>query len=482
MRLHRSRVRRACEAASVCSLLICLGAGRPLFGAGPPQEDSPKEADVDSLRSVPSEATSGDSTGAAPSKSRLQKVGRGLSGGIVGAVGKANPVAATAQTVDMARWVAKRKQLNIGDHNFGFTGLPIVVYSPTSQSWSYGLRVQWADYQRQPYRYKFTFKWVRSTEGRQSIFGRLKVPQISGTGFGVRLFVATNKDVRARYYGVGNDTEIDHTLTEDPEHPNFIDENYYFYVLERPRAIVSLLRHIYGPVSMSVGFGLERSEIKPRGQRSFYLDDGAREGAIDGVTGFVSITLEWDSRDDPTIPKRGAFQEWSYETSRNSIMGLFFEEIDFDRYTLTDARYYQATERLNIANRVIFEALKGEVPLYAFGEIGGSRRSKGVGGGDTLRGFDSQRFTDNIRTITNTEARYRLHAGRIRKQWLEWTGVFFLDSGQVSPGVSDLSLAGNHWGSGLGLRLYWNADFVIRLDLAFGNEQGNASFKYRNIF
>jgi hypothetical protein len=43
-------------------------------------------------------------------------------------------------------------------------------------------------------------------------------------------------------------------------------------------------------------------------------------------------------------------------------------------------------------------------------------------------------------------------------------------------------MAGNHWSSGLGLRLYWNADFVIRMDLAFGSEQGNASFKYRNIF
>ena len=467
---HRETAGRT---AGLWMVLVCLCPEQPTYG-----EDTPPDAM--SPQSTSADSTITDSTSSEESKSRLQKVG-GLPDTIVGAVSKANPVAATSQTVDMAKWMTRRKQLSIGDRNFGFTGLPIVFYTPTSESWSYGVRVQWADYQRPPYRYKLTFNGVRSTAGRLSLFGRLKVPRISGTGFGVRLFIASTRDVRARYYGLGNETEFDPNL-ENPDHADFIDENYYFYVLERPRAIMSLLRHLHGPVSMSVGFGLERSEIHPRGSQSFYLDDGAREGVIDGVTGFLSMTLEWDTRDDPTIPKRGSFHEWSYETSRNSLIGLFFEEIDFQRYTLTDSRYIPITERLNLANRVILEALKGSVPLYAFGEIGGSRRVKGVGGGDTLRGFDSQRFTDNIRAITNTELRYRLHTQRLKKQWLEWTGVFFVDSGQVSPGVSDLSLAGNHWASGFGLRLYWNADFVIRLDLAFGSEQGNASFKYRNIF
>ena len=419
----------------------------------------------------------GDSTASA--------AGEGQPGGmqesIVGAVSKANPLTATSQTVDAARWMARRTQFRLGKSSYGVTGLPVIFFTPTTGSWHYGARVQWADYARRPYRYKLTFHWVRPAEGRSNLSARLKVPRISGTGFGVRLFVAKTTDIRARYYGIGNDTEIDENLT-DPNHPDFVDENYYFYVLERPRAIMSLLRHLYGPVSMSVGFGLERSEIEPRGSRSFYLDDGAREGVIDGVTGFVSLTLQWDTRDDPTIPKQGVFQEWSYETSRNSVIGLLFEEIDFQRHTLTDLRYFQLTDRLNLANRVIFEGLKGSVPLYAFGEIGGSHRAKGVGGGDNLRGFDSQRFTDNIRAITNTELRYRLHASSFHKQWLEWSGVFFADSGQVAPGVADLGLRHSHWSSGMGLRLYWNADFVIRLDFAFGPEQSNTSFKYRNIF
>jgi len=471
-------IERVWKTVRVWAGLVCLCTAQQLFS-----EESVQPSALDSLQAGETAApavTNKDSTKSPASASRLDRVG-GLPGSIAGGVGNVNPIAATNQTIDMARWTARRKQLKLGDGNYGFTGLPILIYRPASKSWSYGVRLQWADYERRPYRYKLTFNWVRSTAGKVSLFGRLRVPRISGTGFGVRLFVATTRDVRARYFGLGNGSVFDPNLA-DPNHADFIDENYYFYVLERPRAIMSLLRHIHGPVSMSAGFGLERSEIEPRGARSFYLDDGAREGVIDGVTGFLSLTMQWDSRDDPTIPKRGAFHEWSYETSRNSLIGLFFEEIDFDRYTLTDSRYYPLGERLNLANRVIFEGLKGSVPLYAFGEIGGSRRAKGVGGGDTVRGFDSQRFTDNIRTVTNTELRCRLHAHRLKKQWLEWSGVFFVDSGQVSPGVSDLSLAGNHWSSGTGLRLYWNADFVVRLDLAFGDERGSASFKYRNIF
>jgi hypothetical protein len=35
---------------------------------------------------------------------------------------------------------------------------------------------------------------------------------------------------------------------------------------------------------------------------------------------------------------------------------------------------------------------------------------------------------------------------------------------------------------GVGLRIYWNSDFVIRLGLAFSFEQFYTPFKYRNIF
>ena len=120
------------------------------------------------------------------------------------------------------------------------------------------------------------------------------------------------------------------------------------------------------------------------------------------------------------MARRGVFHEWSYENSRNSLVGLFFDQIDFRRYTLTDMRYYALDDRMVLAHRTVFEVLDGTVPLYAYGEIGGSDRVKGLGGSDTLRGFDRQRFTDDIRAFTNTEVRYTAFRRRVLKQWVEW--------------------------------------------------------------
>ena len=408
---------------------------------------------------------------------------RGLGRTILsGAAAVADPLLATEGTVDAVKWMAKRRQVTIKGTPYGITGLPVVYYSPGS-GWNYGTRVQISDYSRRPYRYKLTVHSVRSSEGKRNTYVRLKVPHLSGTGFGLSLMASNRRDLRARYYGRGNDSEFDEKK----------DEDYYRYVLKKPRLSVSLLRHLYGPVTMSFDLGLERSDVDPAtrnvasddegsGERpydSFYQEQGT---VIDGVTGYVGVTLVWDTRDDPTIPRRGVFHEWSYETSRNSLLSLLFEEIDYQRHTFTDARYWPRSERLNIAHRTVVEALRGSVPLYAYGEIGGSRRLKGLGGSDTLRGFDRQRFTDNVRVFTNTEARYQLGSTVAFKQHLELHGVLFVDTGQVQPGFNELRVRDIHITAGWGVRIYWNADFVLRSDFGISPEQTYTTVKLSNLF
>ena len=411
---------------------------------------------------------------------------RGLGHSILSATAGADPLAARDETVDAVKWMAKRSQVSFNGTPYGITGLPVVYFSPGT-GWNYGTRVQIADYSRRPYRYKLTVHSVSSSEGKRNTYVRLKVPHLSGTGFGLNLVASTRKDIRARYYGLSNESDYNRDLI-DPKHPDFIDEEYYHYVLEEPRVFASLLRHVYGPVTMSFDLGLERTDVDeaavvaPDNSRSFYKRIGTPDGVVDGVTGFVGVKLIWDTRDDPTIPKRGVLHEWSYETSRNSLLSLFFEEIDFQRYTFTDARYWPRSARLNITHRTIVEALRGAVPLYAYGEIGGSRRFKGVGGSDTLRGFDRQRFTDNVRVMTNTEARYLLGSRVAFKQHLEFHGVLFVDTGQVQPGFSEMRPQDFHASVGWGLRTYWNADFVLRADFGISPEQVYTTVKLHNLF
>ena len=377
---------------------------------------------------------------------------------------------ATEQTVEAVRWMAKRRQFTLRGIPYGVTGLPFAYLSPNT-GWNWGARVHWADYRYQPYLYKLTLHLQQSSEGKLKNRVRLRVPRISGTGFGLRLELFRERNIRTRYYGLGNDSAFNRDFIE-PNSADFKDENYYYYILERnPRILVSLFRQLYGPMSMSVGFGLERVDVDQRGTQAFYLERGTPDGVIDGFSGFISATLQWDTRDDEVVPRRGFFQEWSYESARNSLLALFFEPIDFSRVTLTNAYYIPLLPRLNFSHRLVLEVLSGAVPLYAYGEMGGSRRVKGLGGSDSLRGFDTQRFTDDVRFLSNVELRYQLYDIWFYGQYIEWQGMVFFDSGRVWPDLDQIGWSGMHVSSGAGVRMVWDADLVIRMGTGVADEQ-----------
>jgi len=171
---------------------------------------------------------------------------------------------ATEQTVEAVRWLAKRRQFTLRGIPYGVTGLPFAYLSPNT-GWNWGAHVHWADYRRQPYLYKLTLHVQQSSEGKLKNRVRLRVPRISGTGFGLRLELFRERNIRTRYYGLGNDSAFNRDFT-NPKSADFKDENYYYYILERnPRLLVSLFRQLYGPVSISAGFGLERVDVDQRG-------------------------------------------------------------------------------------------------------------------------------------------------------------------------------------------------------------------------
>ena len=380
------------------------------------------------------------------------------------------PRSAAAHTVEAVRWMSRRRQFTLRGIPYGFTGLPFIFFSPNT-GWNYGVRLHWVDYRRRPYRYKLTMHLQRSSVGTLKNRLRLKVPRISGTGFGLRLEFIRGRNLRTRYYGMGNKSEYNLDYI-DPENAYFKDKNYYNYVLEKdPRILMSLLRHVYGPIGMSVGFGLERIDVDRRGTRAFYLEEGRPDGALDGFSGFISATLLWDTRDDEIVPQSGFFQEWSYESARNSFLGLFFDQINFRRLTLTTTYYIPLSPRWNFSHRTVLEKLSGVIPLYVYGEIGGSRRVKGLGGSGSLRGFDTQRFTDNVRFFSNAEFRYRLYDRWVYKQHIECLGMVFFDSGRVWANLDQIGLSGMHVSGGAGMRIIWNADFVIRMGIGVAGEQ-----------
>lgn len=365
---------------------------------------------------------------------------------------------------------------------YGLTGLP-VVYFNRSSGWNYGGRVKFTDYRRHPFRYKIILNWVRSERERTDYFFRLQVPRIAGTGWGLRLQLDFSKGLR-QYYGLGNDTHFDKRYV-DPGHPLYRDEKYYLYSLRKPRLLFSLVRELRYPVLLAVGFGLKHVEITQPGAASLLFEQRPH-GLRGGISGLAGLMLRWDTRDDETIPRRGTLHEWSYEISRDASLEKFLiGATDFRRYTLTDIRFFSLGRRAILANRTVFELLHGKAPIDVYGDLGSIRRRvMGLGGDETLRGFNTQRFIDDVRFFSNTELRWALHRHRLFRQYLEWNVIAFADLGRVWPDLGSVTLEGTRMTSGAGMRLYWDEDFVFNMEIRLAAERDENIFDISlgNIF
>lgn len=382
-------------------------------------------------------------------------------------------------TADWLRWLTKRKSFAWRGVPYGLTGLPIGYYSDLS-GWNYGWRLKLTDYSRRPFRYKLTLNWVQSTRDRLDLFLRLRVPSLAGTQWGLNLQLDYYQGLRP-YYGLGNDTVYDPRLT-DPGSPLFVDKNYYTYRIHKPRLLFTVMRQVKYPFSVALGLGLKHVDIRPPERTSRLFEEQRFDVGV-GNSGLVGVLLRWDTRDDETLPRRGTLHEWSYETAHNSLLGLLLPTIGFSRYTFTDIRFFPLTPRLNLANRAVFEIMQGRVPIDVMGDLGGLRRKiKGLGGDETLRGYDTNRFIDQVRYFSNTELRYTLRNQRLFRQYLEWTGVAFVDLGRVWPDLKALTPTGMHLTGGGGVRAYWNEDFVTSMESRFSAEQRILTFSLGNIF
>jgi outer membrane protein assembly factor BamA len=384
--------------------------------------------------------------------------------------------------VDLAQWLARRRQFTWRGVPYGLTGLPIAYFSRTS-GWNYGGRLKLTDYRRRPFRYKLILNWVQSEKDRSDYFFRLQVPRIAGSGWGLRLQLDYTRGLR-QYYGLGNDTYFDKRFVT-PGHPLYKDEQYYLYSLRKPRLLFSLVRELRRPVMLAVGLGLKHVEIRQPGAASLLFEQRPH-GLKGGFTGLAGVMLRWDSRDDEVIPRRGALHEWSCEISRDASPDEFLLfATDFRRYTLTDLRFFPLGRRVILANRAIFELLHGQAPIDVYGDLGSIRRRvTGLGGDETLRGFNTQRFIDDVRFFSNTELRFALHRHRLLRQYLEWNAVAFADLGRVWPNLASLGLAGTRATGGAGMRLYWDEDFVVSVEVrpSAEREENVIDISLGNIF
>jgi len=192
----------------------------------------------------------------------------------------------------------------------------------------------------------------------------------------------------------------------------------------------------------------------------------------EGVSHVVQAGLLLDTRDHEPDPTRGLFVEASLRGA-HSLLGSSWDFVGANLGARAFAPLDKA-ERLVLASRVVVDATVGDVPVQELARIGGVQDIRAFGGVFVGRGMRQQRYIGQGKAFTQLELRWRALSLLAAGQHMGAELLGFYDAGAVvaetlRPFASPLHLASS---GGVGLRLVFNRNIVLRFDLGFSREEG----------
>jgi hypothetical protein len=295
-----------------------------------------------------------------------------------------------------------------------------------------------ADYfARTPYAGLFSFDFGASTRGSRQALARLHAPLLVEKW----RFTASAGAVRAArfgFFGLGNDTEYDGDLVRNSQP--------FFYRARRTRylAEAEVSRRLARPVYLSVAAGVEHSVLSDLPRPSTFRNTFGSSD-VEDTDARGRLTLVFDTRDNEYNTTRGLFAQASLTAGSGG-----------DNYTRVsgDLRgYVTVREGTVLAGRVAGSSLSKDAPLNARFEMPVWEGEVSVlGGANSHRGVDYQRFTGRGVLFANAEVRHDLlNLGDLGA----FTLIAFLDAGRVFE-QEDFELTTEDWtvggGGGLALR------------------------------
>jgi outer membrane protein assembly factor BamA len=321
---------------------------------------------------------------------------------------------------------------------------------------------QAADYEeRYPFTKSLSFEAGINASGSRFLVGRFKAP---GLAEGWRLYgeAGATRENRFGYFGLGNDTE-------ESDDPN----NEWYDRMRRSRIYgrLDLSRRIAGNFHVAAGASFTHSSFGSLPGDSHFLNDFFpippcipeqecdRVGEDPGDDDFAGrIALVFDSRDNETVPARGALVELGaeYGTGGQGYTGL---------YALASG-FVSPYEGAVIAGRFLARGIEAEANLDARYTLYAWERSVPLlGGPESHRSFVYGRFTGRKALVANVEYRQDIlnfgDFGAI-------TALGFIDAGRVQE--LDTDSDDLHVGGGGGLAIRILRSTVLQLNFAGGKD------------
>lgn len=191
----------------------------------------------------------------------------------------------------------------------------------------------------------------------------------------------------------------------------------------------------------------------------------------DGEVGFLSLLqagVAVDNRDNEPAPTRGYWAEASVRGSSRYLGSAW----DFFGWNATFRGYVPlGTERVVFADRLVVDGMVGDAPVSELGRAGGTQLYSFFGGQRAGRGVRYRRVVGKAKVMNQVDLRATVWSPTLLdKVTIDVTPVAFLDAGYWSDSLSTLTDADRSafvYGTGGGLRLAFNKNFVLRGDVGF---------------
>ena len=280
-------------------------------------------------------------------------------------------------------------------------------------------------------------------------------------------FVYTLKNQIMVYLGFGLNWDQDRNAVDIvPSYVKFPDQYYgqgrdvsladeEDYTSEKFELAWGATRRVWRGARVGLNFRLLRHslvEIEPAGR----LASGAIAGVETSWLSGLGPIVAWDSRDNTWDPDDGLWLQANVRFGASALGS----DVSYEEYILDLRGYRTVSANLVLAGQFLGTHLAGEAPFYLLPRLGGD---------EGLRGYRGGLYLDRARALARLELRRRRVWGRLG-------AVAFAGIGDVAPELAQLTLSGQLWTAGLGLRYLVDERERVNVRVDFGWGNGDSGF------
>lgn len=357
-----------------------------------------------------------------------------------------------------------------------------------------------------PYRAELNIAVFITTRSQKEVKLGFDVPYIFNTKWRLRGEAAYEVNPNLLYFGIdesslkglqyfpGGDTtksEVNNASYSDYEH-SLTGTKAYYNTYQKEEAILNIsMERSFLEGKLRALVGMEAAEVKMSSplnkmHSKAFLDAQSRKilGFGNNFIDFFQTGLIYDTRDLESDPNKGIFAELNNELSLKALGSSFDFNKTFFHFNLYTRFLPNTFKKWVFAARFGVGYTAGNAPFFEYQDQWSSEGSiEGLGGGATLRGFKQSRFLARTMQFTNVELRCRFLQFNFLKQHFAFSGVPFFDAGGVWNNLNTTSLTRNlRYSEGLGLRIAWNVNTILRFDYAISSEDRQFFFQLGHTF